>query len=71
MPGGPLAHTTLLCSSAILLDWGSQQKLGILLAQARVFQASRCALSGAPLELPAVHFFCGHSFNGAVKCKTI
>jgi hypothetical protein len=30
-----------------------------------VFQASRCALSGAPLELPAVHFFCGHSFNGA------
>ena len=35
--------------------------------QARVFQASRCALSGAPLELPAVHFFCGHSFNGAVS----
>ncbi len=33
--------------------------------QARVFQANRCALSGAPLELPAVHFLCGHSFNGA------
>ncbi len=32
-------------------------------AQARVFQNSRCALSGAPLELPAVHFLCGHSFN--------
>jgi len=28
-----------------------------------VFQNSRCALSGAPLELPAVHFLCGHSFN--------
>lgn len=32
-------------------------------AQARVFQNSRCALSGSPLELPAVHFMCGHSFN--------
>ena len=31
--------------------------------QARVFQNSKCALSGAPLELPAVHFVCGHSFN--------
>ena len=28
-----------------------------------MFQNSRCALSGAPLELPAVHFLCGHSFN--------
>ena len=31
--------------------------------QARVFQNSKDALSGAPLELPAVHFVCGHSFN--------
>lgn len=31
--------------------------------QARVFQNSRCALSGSALELPAVHFMCGHSFN--------
>lgn len=31
--------------------------------QARVYQASKCALSGAPLELPAVHFLCGHSFS--------
>lgn len=31
--------------------------------QARVFQNSKCALSGTPLELPAVHFVCGHSFN--------
>lgn len=28
-----------------------------------VFQATRCAASGAPLELPTVHFLCGHSFN--------
>ncbi|KAL3155173.1 hypothetical protein ABBQ32_013114 [Trebouxia sp. C0010 RCD-2024] len=34
-----------------------------LRTQARVFQNSKCALSGAPLELPAVHFVCGHSFN--------
>ena len=31
--------------------------------QARVFQNSKCAVSGAPLELPAVHFLCGHSCN--------
>ena len=31
--------------------------------QARVFQNSRCAQTGLPLELPAVHFLCGHSFN--------
>lgn len=34
-----------------------------LLMQARVFQNSKDALSGGPLELPAVHFACGHSFN--------
>ena len=28
-----------------------------------MFQNNRCALSGSPLELPAVHFLCGHSFN--------
>ena len=32
-------------------------------AQVRVFQNNRCALSGSALELPAVHFLCGHSFN--------
>lgn len=31
--------------------------------QAHVFQNSRCASTGLPLELPAVHFMCGHSFN--------
>lgn len=35
----------------------------MLVMQARVFQNSKDALSGAPLELPAVHFVCGHSFN--------
>uniref|UniRef100_A0A061SPT2 Vacuolar protein sorting-associated protein 11 n=1 Tax=Tetraselmis sp. GSL018 TaxID=582737 RepID=A0A061SPT2_9CHLO len=34
-----------------------------LRTKARVFQASKCALTGAPLELPAVHFLCGHSFS--------
>lgn len=28
-----------------------------------VFQGIRCAASGAALELPVVHFMCGHSFN--------
>ena len=34
-----------------------------LKSQPRVFQATRCAASGQPLELPIVHFYCGHSFN--------
>lgn len=28
-----------------------------------VFQATKDALTGAPLELPSIHFLCGHSFN--------
>ncbi len=28
-----------------------------------VFQSSRDSQTGAPLELPSVHFLCGHSFN--------
>lgn len=28
-----------------------------------VFQASKDSQTGAPLELPSVHFLCGHSFN--------
>lgn len=34
-----------------------------LATEPTVFQATRCAASGAPLELPTVHFLCGHSFN--------
>jgi vacuolar protein sorting-associated protein 11 len=29
----------------------------------RVFQATKDSQTGAPLELPLVHFMCGHSFN--------
>ena len=29
----------------------------------RIFQNSRCAATGGALELPVVHFMCGHSFN--------
>ena len=28
-----------------------------------MFQNSKDAVTGAPLDLPAVHFLCGHSFN--------
>lgn len=34
-----------------------------LKTQPHVFQNSRCAATGQPLELPVVHFLCGHSFN--------
>lgn len=34
-----------------------------LRTQPRVVQNNKCSISGAPLELPAVHFMCGHSFN--------
>ncbi|KAI8469810.1 MAG: hypothetical protein J3K34DRAFT_511770 [Monoraphidium minutum] len=34
-----------------------------LRTQPHVFQSSRCAATGQPLELPVVHFLCGHSFN--------
>ncbi len=40
-----------------------KEELAQLTSQARVFQNSKCALSGAALELPVVHFMCGHSFN--------
>lgn len=34
-----------------------------LRTQPHIFQNSRCAATGQPLELPVVHFLCGHSFN--------
>ncbi|MEW5316813.1 MAG: hypothetical protein WDW38_008162 [Sanguina aurantia] len=34
-----------------------------LKTKARVFQNSRCSASSQPLDLPVVHFLCGHSFN--------
>mmetsp|Transcript_24 Transcript_24/g.67 ORF Transcript_24/g.67 Transcript_24/m.67 type:complete len:963 (-) Transcript_24:145-3033(-) len=40
-----------------------REEVDELQSKARVYQASKCALTGAPLELPAVHFLCGHSFS--------
>ena len=34
-----------------------------LRTQARVFQNNRCSACQAPLDLPAVHFLCMHSFH--------
>ncbi|GAX83865.1 hypothetical protein CEUSTIGMA_g11290.t1 [Chlamydomonas eustigma] len=34
-----------------------------LRTQPKVFQNSKCSASGQPLELPVVHFYCGHSYN--------
>lgn len=34
-----------------------------LQTQARVFQNNRCSACQAPLDLPAVHFLCMHSFH--------
>ena len=31
----------------------------------RIFQLSKCSASNHPLDLPAVHFLCQHSFNAA------
>ncbi len=30
----------------------------------RIIQASKCSACTHPLELPSVHFVCGHSFHG-------
>lgn len=38
-------------------------ELEALGTQPRVFQSLICAQTQAPLELPTVHFLCGHSFN--------
>jgi len=32
-------------------------------SSARIFQNNRCASCTAPLDLPAVHFFCSHSYH--------
>ena len=47
------------CAGKVVRDMLTREAL----LQVRVFQNNRCALSGGPLELPAVHFLCGHSFN--------
>ena len=51
------------CDASALEALSAFQFLSSAYPQARVFQSSKCALTGAPLELPAVHFLCGHAFN--------
>ena len=38
--------------------------------QAQVFQNNSCSLCAAPLELPAVHFLCNHSFHSRCLGET-
>jgi len=40
-----------------------QKELHELKTEARVFQNSKCSACSAPLELPAVHFLCMHSYH--------
>ncbi|KAF2003206.1 vacuolar protein sorting-associated protein 11 [Amniculicola lignicola CBS 123094] len=40
-----------------------QQELASLNTKPVVFQATRCKICNAPLELPVVHFLCKHSFH--------
>ena len=40
-----------------------QVELAALDSKPVVFQATRCASCGSPLELPTVHFLCKHSFH--------
>jgi len=40
-----------------------QQEILALRTQAQVFQNTKCYLCGLTLEVPAVHFFCGHSYH--------
>lgn len=48
----------LQAETAVMKEEASKLK-----TQPHVFQNSRCAATGQPLELPVVHFLCGHSFN--------
>ncbi|CAE7683870.1 VPS11, partial [Symbiodinium pilosum] len=40
-----------------------QQEITQLRTQAKEFQNTRCFQCGLTLEVPAVHFFCGHSYH--------
>lgn len=40
-----------------------QQEILSLRTQAQVFQNTKCFQCGLTLEVPAVHFFCGHSYH--------
>lgn len=55
-----------------------QQEITSLRTQAQVFQNTKCSQCGLTLEVPAVHFFCGHSYHsycvptdgGCPKCSS-
>jgi len=55
-----------------------QQEITDLRTRAQVFQNNKCFQCGLPLEVPAVHFFCGHSYHsyclpddgGCPKCSS-
>ena len=57
----PVEALRTASSTSVSAKWRATCDVGCI--QARVFQSSKCALTGAPLELPAVHFLCGHAFN--------
>ena len=40
-----------------------KKEIQSLVSGARIFQANKCANCNLPLELPAVHFLCGHSYH--------
>jgi len=40
-----------------------QQEIVGLRTQAQVFQSTKCYQCGLTLDVPAVHFFCGHSYH--------
>jgi len=40
-----------------------QQEIVALRTQAQVFQHKKCCQCGLTLEVPAAHFFCGHSYH--------
>merc|ERR1719203_1113576 len=55
-----------------------QQEITALRTEARVFQSTKCFQCQQALEVPAVHFFCGHSYDvycvpsdgGCPKCSS-
>jgi len=55
-----------------------QQEIVALRTQAQVFQNTKCSQCSLTLEVPAVHFFCGHSYHsycvpsdgGCPKCSS-
>ncbi|XP_048417987.1 vacuolar protein sorting-associated protein 11 homolog isoform X2 [Stegostoma tigrinum] len=40
-----------------------QEEIEELKSSAKIFQKPKCSMCNSPLELPSVHFLCGHSFH--------